>query len=235
MSSLKKFNGRNRVIIDTLTPALEAEKYPLKRVIGDAQEFRVHAFTDSHDIITADFCHRRKGAKDWIKNAMHEAGNDEWTYNLQPWEIGLYEYCVMSAVDHFGSWRHSFARKLEDGQSADVELAIGGDIVLEAAKRAKGDDKVSLKEFGNTLKDSDRIDRERIDAAHSEELRGLVSRCFDAKLATQSSIHLLMVERKLAAFSTWYEYFPRSWALTSSTSRRSTRLARPSARARTTR
>ena len=210
MSSLKKFNGRNRVIIDTLSPALKAEKHPLKRVIGDAQEFRVHAFTDSHDIITVDFCHRRKGAKEWIKNSMHDAGNDEWTYNLQPWEIGLYEYCVIASIDHFGSWRHGFARKLEDGQSADVELTIGGDIVLEAAKRAKGDGKVRLKEFGNTLKDSDRIDRERIDAAHNEELRALVARCFDAKLATQSPLHLLMVERKLAAFSTWYEYFPRS-------------------------
>ena len=55
MNSLKQYNGRNRVIVDSLSPALEAERYPLKRVLGDAQEFRVHAFTDSHDLITVDF------------------------------------------------------------------------------------------------------------------------------------------------------------------------------------
>ena len=210
MNSLKQYNGRNRVIVDSLSPALEAERYPLKRVLGDAQEFRVHAFTDSHDLITVDFCHRLKGAKKWIKHAMQDAGNDEWIYSLQPSEIGLYEYCVMSAVDHFGSWRHSFARKLEDGQPADVELAIGGEIVLEAALRAKGDAKARLENFGNTLKDSKSKLRERIDAAHSEELSKLVADCLDPKLNSQKPIHLLMVERELAAFSTWYEFFPRS-------------------------
>ena len=210
MNSLKQYNGRNRVIVDSLSPALEAERYPLKRVLGDAQEFRVHAFTDSHDLITVDFCHRLKGAKKWIKHAMQDAGNDEWIYSLQPSEIGLYEYCVMSAVDHFGSWRHSFARKLEDGQPADVELAIGGEIVLEAALRAKGDAKARLENFGNTLKDSKCKLRERIDAAHNKELSELVADCLDPKLNSQTPIHLLMVERELAAFSTWYEFFPRS-------------------------
>lgn len=210
MNSLEQFNGRNRVIVDSLSPALEAERYPLKRVLGDTQEFRVHAFTDSHDLITIDFCHRLKGEKKWIKHAMQDAGNDEWIYSLQPSQIGLYEYCVMSAVDHFGSWCHSFARKLEDGQPADVELAIGGEIVLEAAQRAKGDAKARLENFGNTLTDSKCKLHERIDAAHSEELSELVADCLDLKLNSQTPTHLLMVERELAAFSTWYEFFPRS-------------------------
>lgn len=210
MSLLKHAPGRSRVIIENLSPTVDGGKYPVKRVLGDATEFRVHAFADSHDLISVDFCHRRKGAKDWVRAAMHDDGNDEWTYTFQPWEIGLYEYTVIACVDHFGSWRDGFGKKLASGEPIDIELLIGSEIVLAAASRAKGDNKKRLKEYGNLLKNTELTDRERIDTAHSEDLRWLISLHLDPKLQTSAQTCLLLTERHLAAFSTWYEYFPRS-------------------------
>ncbi len=210
MNSLQNAPGRSRVVIENLTPNVDGGKYPVKRVLGDSIKMRVGAFADSHDIITVEFCHRRKGSKDWVRNPMADAGNDEWTYDFQPWEIALYEYTVIASIDHFGSWRDGFGKKLESGAPIEVELLIGGDIVLAAAKRATGEDKKSLNAYGKILKDPDANYRNRIDTAHSEDLRWLVSRFLDRELESTSPICLLLVERKLAAFSTWYEYFPRS-------------------------
>lgn len=210
MNSLNNYSGRSRVVIENLTPSLDSGRYPIKRVLGDAIQMRVTAFADSHDLITVDFCHRRKGSVEWVRNSMQDAGNDEWTYDFQAWEIGLYEYTVIASIDHFGSWRDGFGKKLESGAPINIELLIGGDLVLDAAKWAKGEDKKRLAQYGKILKDEDLGYRERIDTAHSEDLRWLVSRYLDREMQTTAPTCLLLVERKLAVFSTWYEYFPRS-------------------------
>ena len=209
--SLKQAPGRARVIIESLTPTVDGGKYPVKRVLGDATEFRVHAFADSHDLLTVEFCHRRKGATDWVRAPMHEQpGIDEWTYTFQPWEIGLYEYTVIAGVNHFGSWRDGFGKKLANGEPIHLELLIGGELVAAAAGRAEGDNQQRLQDFEKTLNDTTRSDRERIDAAYSEELYWLISLYPNTELQTVAPTCLLMTERHLAAFSTWYEYFPRS-------------------------
>jgi starch synthase (maltosyl-transferring) len=209
--SLKHAPGRARVIIESLTPCVDGGKYPVKRVLGDATEFRVHAFADSHDLLKVEFCHRRKGATDWVRAPMQEEpGNDEWTYTFQPWEIGLYEYTVIAGIDHFGSWRDGFGKKLGNGEPVQVEFLIGGELVAAAAARAEGDNQQRLQEFANILQDAERSDRERIDVVYSEELYWLVSLYPDPDLQTAAPTCLLMTERHLAAFSTWYEYFPRS-------------------------
>lgn len=210
MSSLKGAQGRKRVIVENVRPSVDDGKYPIKRVIGDAIRIQAAAFTDSHDIINVTLLHRLVGSTEWIRTPMQSVGNDEYEVSFQPWEIGFYEYTVASAVDHYGSWLHGFARKAESGVPLEVELLIGADIVLAAAKQAKGDEKNRLKHFGNLLNDENKSVRERSDLARDGDLKWLASRYGDPKLETVSQPRLALIERRLAAFSSWYEYFPRS-------------------------
>ncbi|MCH6257750.1 alpha-1,4-glucan--maltose-1-phosphate maltosyltransferase [Puniceicoccaceae bacterium K14] len=210
MSSLRNAPGRRRVIVENVRPSLDGGKYPIKRVIGDAISVQAAAFTDSHDRINVSLLHRLTGSSEWVRTPMRSLGNDEYEAEFQPWEIGLYEYAVSGSIDHFGSWLHGFARKAESGAPLEVELLIGGDIILAAAKRATGDEKKHLLKFGKSLKNESKSVNERIEIARDEDLKWLISRIVDAKLEALSPIYPILFERKLAAFSTWYEYFPRS-------------------------
>lgn len=210
MSLLKKTDSFRRVVIDHVSPSIDGGRNPFKRVIGDWVTFHAHAFADSHDLLTVDLRIRLYGAQEWEYFPMSAIGNDEFEVNYETKEIGLYEYEIAGVIDHYGSWNEGFKKKNEEGVPVDLECLIGAEILAQTAKRASKKDAKQLKEWAAHLADTSADMHSRITLAYSRHVAGIARAYPERKWESCSPLSLMLVERELAAFSAWYEYFPRS-------------------------
>lgn len=210
MSSPASCAGPRRVIIDHVTPAVDGGAFPFKRVMGDRIPFRAHVFADSHDQIKVELRVRRAGEAGWSVLPMWALGNDEFMADYDPPAIGLYEFQVAGVVDHFGSWLEGFRKKRDSGEPLDVELLIGANWLREAAQRAEGAARKRLSEAAAFLSDPQRDQLQRVQLAADEDLAREAGAHPNWEYGSLWPLSLFLVERERAAFSAWYEFFPRS-------------------------
>jgi starch synthase (maltosyl-transferring) len=207
--------GRVRAVIDAVLPNVDGGRFAAKRIAGEAVAVEAHCFTDGHDKIRVVLRWGVKGSS----HADHEIdmqaqGNDVWTAEFTPSLPGRYQYTVMAWVDHFESWRRDFERR-EDKGDILVALRAGAALIDETAARASGSDAAILKEWSGQLleflKDSTAEFAAQKAVALDPARAAIVARYSDRSLATTQALELI-VDRKRAAFSSWYELFPRSAA-----------------------
>jgi starch synthase (maltosyl-transferring) len=204
------FDGRRRVIIDKVFPEIDGGRFPAKRVEGDTVTVEADIFTDGADIVVAELLYRRRPGQEWSAVPMTSAVNDRWRASFEVGAPGAYEYTVRAWVDHFMTWQNGLRRKIEAGQDVALDLRIGATVVELGAARARGEDAGTLHHHVGLLTIGDTGDA--VEAALSEELTSAMLRCPDKSVAsTYEKVLLLQVDQKRAGFSTWYEFFPRSW------------------------
>ncbi len=208
-------DGRRRVIIEKVTPQVDAGRFPAKRIAGDRVNVEADVFADGHDLVRALILYRKAGADEWMEAPMRPLPNDRWQGEFPVDEMGRYEFTVEGWVDQFQSWRRDLGKKIDAGQDVRVELLIGAQIVAAAAQRAQPpSDKAILDSAAARLRSMADGSVERpAGAPLSEELAQLVECYPDRRLATRyDRILEIVVDRKRARFGSWYELFPRSCA-----------------------
>ena len=210
MSLLAKTAGTRRVVIDHVTPSIDGGRNPFKRVIGDWIPFTVHAFADSHDLIQVELRIRKVDTKEWHLLPMRALSNDEFEATYRTEEIGLFEYEVAGVIDHYGSWSEGFQKKHAEGVPLDLECRIGAELLEHAADRADEKHAEQLREWAAHLADSTADIETRTSLALSRHVAGIARSYPQRDWETTSPRSLMLIERELAAFSAWYEYFPRS-------------------------
>jgi starch synthase (maltosyl-transferring) len=204
--------GNRRVVIDRITPCIDGGAFPAKRIVGETVHVQANVFGDGHDEVLAVLLFRKRGKESWRELPMRPLGNDAWEAEFTVEEIGDYDYTVLGWVDHFLSWAHGLRKKVESGQDVTVDLMIGEHLLKEAGQRAKGADAKTLQGAAESLGDQGRPVRERAELGLNPGLETLARRYPDRSLATTQAPPLrVQVERERAAFSAWYEFFPRSW------------------------
>ena len=204
--------GRVRAVIDTVLPAVDGGRFPIKRIAGDCVEVEAHCFTDGHDKLRVVLRWQSVAAADEYEVDMQSRPNDVWLAQFTPPSAGRYRYTVMAWVDHFESWRRELERR-EDAADIRIALQTGAALIDDAAGRAAAADAVILAEWSVQLRaaaadaatDSSAQKALALDAARA----GILARYADRSLAASLSLELV-ADRKRAAFSSWYELFPRS-------------------------
>ncbi len=206
--------ARPRAVIDAVLPSVDAGRFAVKRVVGEALVVEAHCFADGHDKLRVMLQWRRDGVKATFEVEMQHRSNDEWFAAFVPEESGGYGYTVVAWVDHFLSWRDDFTRRID---AADVRIAgqVGAALVQEAADRARGTDRATLKswaaallkEAGKAGDDTTALRTLALDPSKAELASRYPDRQFPAIHAPELP---LWVDRERAAFSSWYELFPRS-------------------------
>ena len=210
MSLLAKTAGTRRVVIDHVTPSIDGGRNPFKRVIGDWIPFTVHAFADSHDLVQVELRIRKVDTQEWHVLPMRALSNDEFEATYRTEEIGLFEYEVAGVIDHYGSWSEGFQKKHAEGVPLDLECRIGAELLEHAADRADEKHAEQLREWAAHLADSTANIETRTSLALSCHVAGIARSYPQRDWETTSPRSLMLIERELAAFSAWYEYFPRS-------------------------
>jgi starch synthase (maltosyl-transferring) len=155
---------------------------------------------------------RQDGEEDWSQIAMQPLVNDRWAAEFRVEQLGTYRYTVVGWIDHFTTWRHDLRKRIEAGQDVAVELLIGADLVHQAADRASDGDRQQLKRIEEQLR-SDRVRQQPTAVVDDVKLVALMSQWSRPPAPeTRGPDLLVTVERRRAAFSAWYEMFPRSAA-----------------------
>jgi starch synthase (maltosyl-transferring) len=182
-------------------PEVDDGRYPVKRALGEPVEVEADVVGDGHDVLRAALLHRAPGEKQWHELELHHKGNDTWCGSFEVTELGRHHYTVVAWVDAFATWRRGLERKHSAGTDVRVELLEGAVLVEKAgladfAKRLRGDAPVA----------------ERVAVATSQALAQAMHDRPDRSRASRYHRDLeVHVERQLAASSTWYELFPRSF------------------------
>lgn len=211
---MKDLSGRNRVIIEGVSPEIDGGQFPIKRTIGEQVEVEADIFADGHDRLSARLLYRFETDVDWRETPLQALVNDRWRGAFPVSQLGHYRYTLQAWVDPFQTWREGLLKKLQAGQDVEVDLLIGTSLVEAAARRANADEAQQLRAWCRTLQTAP----ERGAAALTPlvldaEMGRLMSRYPDREWATTYAKELdVVVDRERARFSTWYEMFPRSCA-----------------------
>lgn len=203
-------DGRRRVLIESITPAVDGGRFPAKRTVGDEVRVEADIFTDGHDVLSASLLAHREGSEDWTEIPMQPLVNDRWTASFRVGELGRYGFKVQGWVDHFETWRRDLLKRIAAETDAAVDYLIGAGLVAEAAGRATGGDAVWLAARAKVL-GAVKEPKEMRTHATDPLLHELVLRYPDKRFATESEGELsVVVDPVRARFSAWYELFPRS-------------------------
>ena len=236
---MKAVHGRRRVVIEDVSPQIDAGCYPVRRIQGD--EFKVTAaiFADGKEDLAARLLYRHSSDSRWRSVPMLALGNDQWTGSFQVDKIGSWRFTIQGWVDHFTSWSKDFRKRISaqasqppidttateepkpeagievganpSAQDVALALRIGARLVHEAADRARRNDAKRLKEIAASFEKLAEENRSHYDDPYDESLMELMARYPDLAHATELETELpIWVDRDRARFSAWYEIFPRS-------------------------
>ena len=195
-------DGRRRVVIEGVTPQVDAGRFAVKRVVGDVLTVEADAFTDGHDEIRVVLRWLGGDSEMWQEAEMEPIGNDRWRASLPLSKVGRYEYSIAGFVDHWATWRHDLKKRIDAAQDVTVDLRIGAALVEAAAERA------DVADAGRLRAAASKLTAER---ALGAELDALVEKYPDRSLETTLEHPLAVtVDPERARFSAWYELFPRS-------------------------
>jgi starch synthase (maltosyl-transferring) len=203
----------HRVIIEGVSPEVDAGRFAIKRIVGDELRVRADIYADGHDSLNARLLWRRDDERTWNEAPMRLDNNDRWEGSFKLEKLGRYLYTVVAWADAFGSWSKDLKKRADAGQDISVDVLIGVDIVRQAKERASGSatDFKKLTDAALNLREA-KSDRDgAVAIAQNAELALLVNawrdRTSDTRYAREMAV---VVDPEKARFSTWYELFPRS-------------------------
>ena len=199
------------VVIDNVQPLIDCGHSPIKRIVGEDLVVEADIFKDGHDVVAAVLKWRVVGKRAWRETPMIFVDNDRWRGVCTLYDQAIHEYTVEAWTDTFRSWQQEFAKKFEGG-IADLrsEALEGAAIVKAAASRARDRaDSTRLREFAEQIVTG--ANSEIYAVAKSGELEVLMATYPDRADATQyEPVPRVVVDRPVAVFAAWYEFFPRS-------------------------
>lgn len=196
--------SKSRLAIEAVSPEVDAGRFAAKGVVGWPMQICADVFGDGHEVIGAAVLLKRAGDRAATEVPMRHEVNDRWHAEIVPGEVGPHTYTVIAWRDLFGTWRRDTAKKIAAGQSVPVEIEEAR--LMLRGLRPRGEDAQALK-----------VLLSEIDGPHAQEhlmseaTAALMTRIGPrANLTRYSSDLPLWVDRERAAFSAWYELFPRS-------------------------
>ncbi|KQS26983.1 alpha-1,4-glucan--maltose-1-phosphate maltosyltransferase [Dyadobacter sp. Leaf189] len=203
-------DGRKRVVITNVSPQVEAGKYPARRAIGESIDFSADVFGDGHDVVAAAVIYKHESEENWNEVLMQFTGNDHWEATWSPDKEGFYQYQFTGWIDHFTTWKKGLVKKYDAHQDIAVEIKIGIELLEEASALADSQDTADFQQwiaFFNNSTDH----QAAVNLAISDEIAAAMSKIrYTDRITVFQKTFQLEVERKKAAFSSWYELFPRS-------------------------
>ena len=203
--------GKKRVIITNVCPRVEEGRFPAKAVTGESILISADIFADGHDEIAASAYIRHASDRLWKEYPMNLVINDYWTTVLQGDKQGVYEFKIIAWVDHYTTWKKGLQKKYDAGQDVRIELEIGAQMLRTASAELKKESRKLLAWADELIRLEDT--GESVFLANSEEMARVMYRYRHRDMVTESPVtYRIDVERRKAAFSTWYELFPRSAA-----------------------
>nr|MBU1328680.1 alpha-1,4-glucan--maltose-1-phosphate maltosyltransferase [Candidatus Omnitrophota bacterium] len=200
-----------RIVIEKVSPEIDGGKFPIKRIVSEKVVVRATVFIDGHDEVCATLLFRRQDETDWREVRMKSLGNDQWIGSFAIEEEKNYLYSICGYIQEFSSWRNDLKKRIEAKQDVTIDLQIGARLIQERAECCSKPEEVKLRKWAKKLVGQISTE-EALTLVMNQELQEILDAHLNRDKRTLYGKELLViVESKLAQFSSWYEFFPRSW------------------------
>jgi starch synthase (maltosyl-transferring) len=211
MMNLAEIPGRNRVIVERVTPELDGGRFFIKAVPQEIIHVEADVFCDGHDKTAARLRYKHESEKKWSEVPMRFLNNDRWEGHFAVEKEGFYYYTIEAWVDHLASWEHEITLKIRDAQHVNSELLVGASLLEKIVKHASKEDKKGIQETIKIFRNEKKYN-EAVLLAISEQFAEWIEKYPDRENVTNYQELKIWVDRPRAGFSTWYSMFPRSAA-----------------------
>ena len=191
-----------RIVIEDVYPAVDAGRFPVKRIAGEPVEVWADILRDGHAVLAAELLWRAEASDRWSRTPMRLHENDRWTATFTPTSVGRYQYAIEAWSDAFGTWRRDLLAKRRAGLDVKLEIAEGRNL-LAALKPPEESQARLIRELCRTPMSTDPA------PLLSDELAAAAAKGLQADL-TRSGEYPLVVDRPIARAGAWYEMMPRS-------------------------
>lgn len=209
--SASSFNFNKSLIIESITPCIDLGKFPAKGTVGEVIVVEADIFKEGHDFIKANLKFREKSEKNWTEVSMQSLYNDLWTASFIPLLNSTYYYTIEAWLDPVATWLDEIEKKCLAMLNVKSEILEGVKLITEVISNASFNDKQILNHYILQLKMAEGIYDEALRIIKDIKFRNALLKYPIKRLVTTYEKELeLIVDRKLANFSAWYELFPRS-------------------------
>ncbi|MDW4499746.1 alpha-1,4-glucan--maltose-1-phosphate maltosyltransferase [Sulfitobacter sp. D35] len=190
--------AQSRLVIEGISPEIDHGAFPAKSVAGWPMRIEADIFGDGHELFGAAVV-----AADGSETPMEALPNDRWFAEIVFAENGPSHFTLIAWRDVWATWSRDTRKKQEAGQDISVELMEARDL-LDRVTAAKGT-KTAVAKLKRAAKAGD------ADTLLSADTSALMARVGPrANLTPLGRDIPVWVDRERAAFSAWYELFPRS-------------------------
>ena len=196
-----------RIAIDTISPDVDNGRFLAKGIADWPTRVSADIVCDGHEVLVCSLHYRGPHQESWTTIPLTNAGNDRWETSFTPDQLGIWEYTVSGGVDKFQTWLRDLKQRFDAGDDLHGELAEGQRLVETVLLKTPTQHTKQLRQFHASL-----IGPDGYAAACSPHLAYLMAAYADRSEDTWlNTPRRMCVERKRAAFGSWYEAFPRSW------------------------
>lgn len=228
--SVYKALGQPRLVIDAISPCVDAGRYPAKGTQGQTITVRATIFADGHNRLAARMLWKESAENQWRLEPMTLLGNDVWRADFLPETAQIHQFKIEAWLDRWQNFHHELYQKYYAGIKVTLEIEEGRLLLQDvsdyaaAVEQDEGALNLSHQPIGRSdaldlLHDAlHQLDRARemedVDAEVQillrQDLAQAVKRLEERQFLTVSEVYKVDVERTQAGFSSWYELFPRS-------------------------
>jgi starch synthase (maltosyl-transferring) len=205
--------AQSRAAIEGVWPEIDCGRFEVKRVVGDALTVEADIFVDGHDKLDAVVLFRPARDAEWAEVRMDFVANDRWRASFPLSENTRYHYTIIAWRDLYATWRDEVEKKRAAGQSLSTETEEGRRLIEDAVRAsAYGTEaeQAALRSLHRYIEDA-ATEADRLALMLTDRAADLMSRVAPRTHLTRYEKTLsVWVDRPKAAFSAWYEMFPRS-------------------------
>lgn len=194
-------------LIEDVYPAVDAGRYPVKRLAGEPVDVWVDLFRAGHDIIDAQIVWRLEDATIWSRAPLAKHENDRWHGTFTPSEPGRYVYAIEAWTDAFATWRHGTQLKQKAGLPVELEAIEGASLIAKGNYSSKESMALLLRRCDEFMTSGS------IDALMGPDVAEAMAAGPDRPDLTRSKLYPLVIDRPRAANSAWYGMIPRSQSM----------------------
>lgn len=202
------------IVIECVTPELDAGRHPVKRVVGDVVEVGADILKEGHDLLAGRVIYKGPEDDEWSSSPLtYDEETDRWSGEFTVTSIGRWTFSVEAWTDRFGTWRSDLEKKVAAGQDVQLELLEGAQFARTASKSTRSAAaRASLLMTAKLLEDRRDTDMDkRVQRALDDDLLALIEEHYKPTDLTRYRYDLgIVVDRERARFAAWYEMFPRS-------------------------
>ncbi|HEY7300554.1 MAG TPA: alpha-1,4-glucan--maltose-1-phosphate maltosyltransferase [Xanthobacteraceae bacterium] len=191
------------LLIEDVYPCIDAGRFPVKRICGEAVDVWADIVRDGHNVLAAELVWRLEREPEWRRAPFRLHDNDRWTGSFTPAVPGRYLYAIEAWTDIFATWRRNTLIKRDAGLDVTLEAIEGRNLLASLSPRTAAD--VSL--IGEACREWDRT--KDLSIMLSEKLATAASKGSQSDLI-RSTVFPLYADRPLARAGAWYEMVPRS-------------------------